>query len=242
MMKKLITRILRAIQWRTAVFSENLAEVLESRVSVEDISNIRKSNPLLIDAVRIKKCYDELSDLHLDYCTRYSDKVHVVSLEQAAFLLNACRLLTPNRVVDLGSGFSSYVVRKYAKESRNADVCTVDDNASWLNKTAEFLKERDLPVNGLILASDFFKNAGSSSFDFVFYDLGNMQIRREYFEETLKLFDTKNRSIMLIDDVHKSDYRSFVVNTLRERKINFLNLKKVTLDDYGRYSFAIIPE
>lgn len=47
---------------------------------------------------------------------------------------------------------------------------------------------------------------------------------------------------MLIDDVHKSDYRSFVVNTLRERKINFLNLKKVTLDDYGRYSFAIIPE
>jgi predicted O-methyltransferase YrrM len=239
-MKKLITRVLRALQWRTYVFSENLLEILESRVSSEDVSLIRRRIPALIDAGALTKCYDELKCLHQDYCMRYSDRVHVVSLEQAAFLLNACHTLNPNRIVDLGSGFSSFVVRSYARENTNCRVLSVDDDPRWLGRTEQFLKEQKVSTDDLLLSKDFFREAHSGSFDLVFYDLGTMQTRAENFEQTLNVLNDRPGSLMIIDDVHKSDYRLIVSRLLRDKRIQFFNLKKITGDEYGRYAYAIL--
>ena len=88
------------------------------------------------------------------------------------------------------------------------------------------------------MAEAFFTQHQNDRFDFIFYDLGNMRTREDYFERMLPL--RSEQSMAMIDDVHKQDYRSFVVKVLKEQGIPYYNLKNITLDEYGRYAFAIM--
>lgn len=119
-------------------------------------------------------------------------------------------------------------------------IWSVDDNDVWLKKTKQFLEENDLSTERLIHSKDFFSEFSDSNFDFIFYDLGNMQTRLEFFVPVLKLLDRQGS--LMIDDVHKQDYRSYVVKVLKEQGIPYYNLKNITLDEYGRYAFAVIGD
>ena len=226
------------MQWRLSALLDRISSQIETRQSRVDIPKLQQFNGELTDKQRLKQCSTELQNHYEDYCTRYSHKVHVVSCEQAAFVLNACRVLQPRRLVDFGSGFSSYVLRKYAQESRQCMVWSVDDDEQWMLKTIQFLREQGLPTDGVMMAEAFFTQHQNDRFDFIFYDLGNMRTREDYFERMLPL--RSEQSMAMIDDVHKQDYRSFVVKVLKEQGIPYYNLKNITLDEYGRYAFAII--
>lgn len=226
------------MQWRLSSLLDRISSQIETRQSRVDIPKLQQFNGGLTDQERLKQCSTELQNHYEDYCTHYSHKVHVVSREQAAFVLNACRVLQPRRLVDFGSGFSSYVLRKYVQENSQCMVWSVDDDEQWLQKTIQFLREQALPTDGVMMAEAFFTQHQNDRFDFIFYDLGNMRTREDYFERMLPL--RSEQSMAMIDDVHKQDYRSFVVKVLKEQGIPYYNLKNITLDEYGRYAFAII--
>src|SRR6267142_6473870 len=100
----------------------------------------------------IKKVYEE-------YTTSVSTPIATISLELAFviwFLLNKRR---PKLIVDLGSGFSSYLFRLYQDRCKYSDdaceVFSCDDNSFWLERTKLFLKSKSLSVKGLCLWDEF---------------------------------------------------------------------------------------
>jgi len=81
-----------------------------------------------IDAIRIARSVAELRDyerletlprstlhpLYQEYVTTVSNRTMAVSFELAVFLTVLSTLSQPKRVADLGSGFISLVLRKFA--------------------------------------------------------------------------------------------------------------------------------
>ena len=68
----------------------------------------------------------------------------------AVFLRVLCREIGPAAVLDLGSGFSSFVLRSY-DDGGGARVTSVDDSETWLARTAQFLESRGVPTDQLLL-------------------------------------------------------------------------------------------
>jgi hypothetical protein len=56
----------------------------------------------------------ELPSRHGQYISTVSDSAHAISLELARFILEVASENHAKRLLDLGSGFTSYVLRAYA--------------------------------------------------------------------------------------------------------------------------------
>ena len=61
-----------------------------------------------------------LGPSYIDYVFTVSGAEHAISLPLGAFVLTACETLGPTAAIDLGSGFSSYVLRRYADLTKRA--------------------------------------------------------------------------------------------------------------------------
>jgi predicted O-methyltransferase YrrM len=82
----------------------------------------------------MKDVYEE----YLEYVGGYG---HPVSFETATVLYDLCRENKVKHILDMGSGFSSYVFSKYASEcDYPVQVVSVDTNSYWVAKTMEFLR------------------------------------------------------------------------------------------------------
>lgn len=98
----------------------------------------------------------DLGAAYIDYVFTVSNAVHAISLPLAAFVGSMCDVGSPKAVIDLGSGFSSYVLRRYAaKQPAHVHVTTADDDPSWLEKTRAFLELAGLSVQHDIEAPGF---------------------------------------------------------------------------------------
>ena len=80
-----------------------------------------------------------LEPIYTLYVNTVSSFQMALSLESAALVWALCDERRPAKIVDLGSGFSSFVLRHWAKVSgREVEVWSVDDDAEWLQKSKEF--------------------------------------------------------------------------------------------------------
>lgn len=237
-MNKLYIYLLRAIQWRIQNLLISMDHSLEYRQSVIDEKQLVNARPKLLDIKLIEHCKKTLEPAYLEYISTISEEVHAISLEQAAFLLNYCNVSNPKSIIDFGSGFSSYVLRLYSK-GKMVDVCSVDDSDSWLQKTTMFLQEKSLSVDSMFFAGDFFESKNLPVYDLLYYDLGIMETRKKYLTKILDLFALNQFATLLIDDVHMSDYRNLVTHSLKERSLDYHNLKRATIDKFGRYAYMV---
>jgi predicted O-methyltransferase YrrM len=157
------------------------------------------------------------------------------SLELSVLLTSLCRILHPWRVVDLGSGFSSYVLRLYAAQAKpSPEVWSVDDSAEWLNKTREYLSALGLSTANLGTWEDF-AASGQSGFDLILHDLGNMETRAGALPRVIEL--GRPGAMIVLDDVHKGTYRRAACAALRRRRLPCWSLRSFTLDRFGRYAW-----
>ncbi len=92
-----------------------------------------------------------------------------VSLQSATLLAALCELRRPRRVLDAGSGFSSYVLRRFSWGDR--EVWSVDDNEQWLDMTRTYLQQQGID-NDRLLPWDTFTESDEREFDLIFHDLG----------------------------------------------------------------------
>ena len=74
----------------------------------------------------------EVRNEYRRYTTTVSPPNHALSLATAAYMLHLCRAISARRVLDLGSGFSSWVLRHHAETASNpVDVVSVDTDEDW---------------------------------------------------------------------------------------------------------------
>lgn len=176
----------------------------------------------------------ELQSVYNRYVHEVSRADMAASLELSAFLFAWCRLKRPNRLLDLGSGFTSYVFRLHAAQNPGVQVCSVDDDAQWLDRTRAFVGGYGVATEGMITLSEL--PDSTDGFDLVVQDLNFVEVRVQHTEKAVHL--TKKGGLVIFDDVHKADYRGALLHQLRHQPVTVYSLQHFTQDAYQRYAYA----
>jgi predicted O-methyltransferase YrrM len=170
------------------------------------------------------------------YVTSVSHPVHAISLQLAFYLWELLTSRHPRRLADLGSGFSSYVLRLYARlHDPTVEVWSVDDDPRWLDETHRFLDANGLATDRMVLWSDF----AQIELDLALHDLGSMATRKATLSEALTI--VRPGGVLVLDDVHMPQYRAFVETTLTETQVPCQSVRDQTQDMFGRYSWLALP-
>ncbi|HCZ34638.1 MAG TPA: hypothetical protein DHV26_01780 [Cytophagales bacterium] len=185
----------------------------------------------------ISKAAQKLKPYYEQYITHVSRADMAMSLELAAFVFALCVKKGYKNLLDLGSGFSSFVYRLYASEQVGVQVLSVDDDAQWLEKTKSYLRQHGLPDAGMLTLDQFLQQP-VTKFDCVLHDLNFVEVRINYVQHVLDA--TANSGVLILDDVHKPDYLYLVLDMLKQKSISVYDLKPVTLDSYNRYALAVL--
>ena len=161
-----------------------------------------------------------------------------ISFESACFLWSLCEAIEPKRILDMGSGFSSFVFRRYqATAGVRPEVWSVDESAEWLEKTREFLGAHGLTVDNLLTWENF-QVSEPGYFDLIMHDLGYMNDRPDIFQRMLSLRDPDG--IVIVDDFHHPEYRPEIYRRLQEYDtLAGYRLRWLTLDKYLRYLLMV---
>jgi len=145
-------------------------------------------------------------------------------------------ICSPLRILDCGSGFSSWIFRQYQKTTcQNAEVISVDADPLWLDVTREYVVKAGLSDANLRLWEDFIR-APPGEFDFILWDLGDMAIRLSSLARVVGLL--RLNGILVLDDMQQPSYGPNVRPLLAQAGKKWLNLMSFTSDKYGRYAMA----
>lgn len=232
-------RHMRRYNWtyvRNKTYDSTLRKAVESGIHSKRLHRIY---PGLEKTFELQK--DDLRRILLPFFEEYirdvSSEIMAISLELSAFLLFLCDLRRPRRILDLGSGFSSFVFRHHMSGANpKPDVWSVDDSREWLDKTRSFLTRRNLPADRLISWDDFVRQ-DPGRFDLILYDLGGFEFRKNSLVRVLR--SAEAGGVLILDDVHAADYGRYVIRALKDRNRDYFNIRSYTLDHYGRYSFFV---
>lgn len=155
-----------------------------------------------------------------------------------ALFFALCAILNPKKILDLGSGFSSFVFRLYASRAAIKPVTwSVDDASEWLEKTEAFLIKHKVNHENLVEWGSFMAQK-QDRFDFVLNDFSNMENRRQHFQEIMS--KVSPAGMLFLDDMHRLEYNTYVGGALREFNGKHYSLRLLTKDSFGRYSTLFI--
>jgi predicted O-methyltransferase YrrM len=205
------------------------------------------------DAKRLAEHFEELRDYRSLRATGIPDMKHAygkyvaefstpemaVSLETSQFLYVLAKAAKAKRILDLGSGFSSYVLRLYSVDvGSDTVVYSVDDDRGWLAKTREFLRLSRMRED-FLLDWQAFHQFTPLPFDLIFHDLGNMALRAQSVPFVVSLLNP--RGILILDDMHKTGagpkgrYPELARKAVRQAGLTILSARHYTLDRYKRF-------
>ena len=203
--------------------------------SAYDRRTLERDFPFLSDTGVKSEVEETLRQPYGQYITEVSSPIHAASFEASVFLALLCRGLQPARVLDLGSGFSSFVFRHTLPDAH--EVLSMDDDAAWLERTRQFLVQHGAGVNGLEEWNPIALES-PNGFDMVFYDLGSMNTRAEYLE---RVVDACRRwqATLVIDDAHQRLFRRKLNRELRGVECQVYVTWPFTRDSYDRYSLVL---
>ncbi len=172
----------------------------------------------------------ELQAAYTDYVANVSSSLIALSLNRAAFVMFLTKLLQPKRILDLGSGFSSYVFRMYSAASGACNVISVDDSEHWLKATENFLNGYHLSTSALISLDRLEQDThglASVEFDLCLLDIGNIPLRKRILPPLISAVRRKN-GILILDDFHIPGYRRYLRSLCRTEKVSLYSLRKIT--------------
>lgn len=170
---------------------------------------------------------DNLKIAYKDYIANYSASLISLSLDRGVFFYYLCQLIRPAMILDLGSGFSSFIFRRYSKDTASvASVLSIDDSEFWLNQTADFLKKHDVSADGMQLWNNSQQEV-FPEFSIAFLDIGTLEMRLKLLPDLIHKIKFSS-GIILIDDFHVPFYRKKVREICKMENINIYSLRKVT--------------
>jgi predicted O-methyltransferase YrrM len=172
-------------------------------------------------------------ECYLRYVREVSRPDMAVSHECATFLDQLCNRFSFRKLLDLGSGFSSYTLRRYALNDSKVAVWSVDDDEHWIRKTKSFLRDERLSVDNLMMLNDFMRMQ-EHDFDLIFLDLNFVEVRKNFV--TMALARCKPGGIIVFDDAHKPDFLYDVLRLTAKQDVTFFDVENLTRDEFGRYA------
>lgn len=222
-----------------------IAETIRRRLDASRLAR-RHGRPLPAEVERFRAAYpalvEELAPEYRHYVTEISRPDAAVSLECSALLLHLCRERSPRGILDLGSGFSSWVVRTHAKERRQEGgeaptIWSVDDDPVWLGHTRELLAARNLDTDRLGSWEDVRNDAPPGSVDLILADYSSPPVRCALLPELVPHVD--RGAWLILDDTHKRKIREAAARLVRRHGWTYTDLDRVTRDVYGRSQWLI---
>jgi predicted O-methyltransferase YrrM len=169
------------------------------------------------------------------YIASVSTETMAVSWKTACLLHALACVRKPRQILDLGSGFSSYVLRSYAAQAdHDCQVTSVDDNQHWLKQTEAYLSQHGLSTERLVHWDDFSQSIPVGRFDLVFHDMGNMATRG--FALPTILSGLTPQGVLVLDDMHKRRYRNRAHRETARDGWQVFSARSCTLDAIGRFS------
>lgn len=173
------------------------------------------------------------------YIKNISREDMAISLELSLFLWELLLQKRPKYILDLGSGFSSYIFSLYKmKYNKESVIVSIDDDKKWIDKTIDFLRNDNLDTNNVFILLDDYNFKNDSLFDFILLDLNFVEKRKNYILPCLNKL--KKDGLILFDDVHKIEYGINVINRTKGKVTKLYNIENYVKDKYNRYSFLAI--
>jgi hypothetical protein len=184
---------------------------------------MERNDPKLIRA------RNELYAVRHLYINSISSHGMALSLETAALIWVLCDDRHPKTILDLGSGYSSYVTRDWAKKtSYPTSTWSVDDDVSWLKQSQLFCEQQGVDTSNFELW-DSFKDK-DMKFDVVVYDLGRMPTRFINVNRAIEFCGAGG--VIIFDDMHKYNYGKEVQRILNERNLVGADMRSATTDSH----------
>lgn len=178
---------------------------------------------------------DELREAHGRYLSLGpTDPAMAASLPFADVLGALCRALRPRSVAELGTGFSSWVVRRWSPAG--AEVVSVDDDPQWLERSRAFVRAEGLREGEFVPWETF--RGRERRHDLVVWDFGGVRTRASATPEAADRVAAGGA--LLFDDVHKHRLWKRARRLARRRPVEGCSLHALTLDEYGRYAWLAL--
>lgn len=182
----------------------------------------------------------EVGATHAEYCATVSPANMAASIETCAWLLHLCRRLGARRVLDLGSGISSWLLRHHAATAAYpVAVVSVDDDVAWLTNTADFLADRFPVVDGL-MTLDEFNAVTHEPFDVAFHDIAGGDLRSQMMAAAAAL--VAPGGVIVFDDCHHDGHRRHAAAAAQEAGLWLVSLHQRTLDKFHRFAMAAMSD
>lgn len=195
-------------------------------------------------ADKILALYDEKKEEYHEHIlgayTRYIKEVSsfqmAASLECCGFLMAAYDYLKPRNILDLGSGISSFVLRKFKHDNGlYTDIWSVDTDEHWLEKSKNFSASRGLDAENFYLWTDIEHKL--KPFDLIFFDMDKSQNRGKYYDTVFRNC-AEEGCVVIVDDYHKEVIRSAVEPMVEKYGFKTRKLKSLT-DKLRRYQMVL---
>ncbi|MEJ2482881.1 MAG: class I SAM-dependent methyltransferase [Gemmatimonadota bacterium] len=168
-----------------------------------------------------------------------TDGVMAASTELCRFLLRWCDLRRPSRLVDLGSGITSWTLRAWRDRcSPDSTVISVDDDADWLARSRDYSDSAGTGDRGFLLWDEFIERQAGESFDLVVHDFGSVRERARKMGEAFRL--VAPGGAIICDDIHKARIWRAARDTMRRSGLPGWSLREETLDSIGRFALLSV--
>lgn len=174
------------------------------------------------------------------YVSEISSDDMALSLHASVLLDIICDVFSPASALDVGSGFSSYVLRlASARKGGALRVYSLDTDAAWLERSRAWIKEQGLEDTGFGTwtapgeAPQISWDGGA--LDLVLLDAERPPQRNGFLLPVLERYCSPDTALLL-DDLHMPSWRLFALETLMTHNFCHVDCKRHTLDRYGRYA------
>lgn len=182
---------------------------------------------------------NKLRDSYSYYTSEVSKPDMAISYELASLLLSLSKTTKASSILDLGSGYSTYVFAQYKKnEQAVVKLWSIDDSSLWLSKTESYLKKNGLSATKLMNLKTVKKIPTKNlSFDLILHDIGTIETRINLLQYVLSL--GKPGTLIIFDDMHLLPLNRAVKKITKLKDLKLYSLRSLTVDKFGRFASLV---
>jgi predicted O-methyltransferase YrrM len=205
----------------------------DSAVAWYEASKFKRDLPTVAAALDGVGEDHELRVVYDRYVADISSWDWAVAWRTALALGALCNTLRPRRILDLGSGFSTYVECRWAQQAQTeTQIVSVDDSPDWLETTRGFLAGQSLSCE--LVGRAELGSLPDSTFDLAFDDIGRIEQRADAIDTLVRVMAPGG--IVVLDDMNVRGYRADVRARLKRAGWPLYSLRRQTIDQRGRFA------
>ncbi len=194
-----------------------------------------------LDKNNIETVCQKYKSVYEDYINTVSTEIMATSFEQCIILyLISCNLYD-KKILDAGSGISSYFLRVGSINTSSVNY-TIDTSIEWLLKTKNFLEFNKINSNHMY---SLLESNSDMKYDFIYYDLGYIHERIGFIHNITSRLNVGG--MIMIDDLHFNSspdcmVHDFVYQYYTSDLWTEIDIRSISTDKYGRYATIFVKK